>query len=231
MNIGGFIPTSTIDFPGRLAAVIFTQGCPWRCHYCHNPDLALGQAESPHEWEGVKAILERRKSLLDGVVISGGEPLIQKDLIDVLKEIKQMGLEAALHTGGAMVNRFKEALPYLDWVGYDIKAEQLAYASITQVEGSGESAFAGLQALLDSGVDYEVRTTAHWSMMSREELLSLSETLAEIGVKNYVVQIARDGGNLSKELLAHNGSESDFSSGPLSKIGSMFENFSVRVAA
>ncbi len=231
MNIGGFVPTSTIDFPGKLAAVIFTQGCPWRCHYCHNPDLALGQAKSPYDWDGVKQILERRKSLLDGVVISGGEPLIQKDLVDVLKQIKGMGLETALHTGGAMVNRFKETIPYLDWVGYDIKAEQLAYSSITQVDGSGEQAFAGLQVLLDSGVDYEVRTTVHWSLMSPDELLSLSETLADLGVTNYVVQIARDGGNLSKELLSHNGSESDFQSGPLSKISSMFKQFSVRADA
>ncbi len=231
MNIGGFIPTSTIDFPGRLAAVIFTQGCPWRCHYCHNPDLALGQAESPHDWDGIKKMLEQRKSLLDGVVISGGEPLIQKGLVDVLQEIKEMGFESALHTGGAMVHRFSEALPHLDWVGYDIKAEQLAYASITQVEGSGESAFAGLEKLLASGVEYEVRTTVHWSLMSREDLMSLSETLADLGVKNYVVQIARDGGNLSKELLAHNGSISDFDSGPLRKISSMFEQFSVRQAA
>ncbi|THB72835.1 MAG: anaerobic ribonucleoside-triphosphate reductase activating protein [Gammaproteobacteria bacterium] len=230
MNIGGFIPTSTIDFPGRLAAVIFTQGCPWRCHYCHNPILALGQVESPHDWEGVKAMLEQRKALLDGVVISGGEPLIQKDLVEVLKQIKGMGFEAALHTGGAMVNRFKETLPYLDWVGYDIKAEQLAYVSITQVEDSGVAAFSSLQVLLDSGVDYEVRTTVHWGLMSREELLSLSETLADLGVKNYVVQIARDGGTLSKELLAHNGSASEFEAGPLAEINAMFEKFSVRPA-
>lgn len=230
MNIGGFIPTSTIDFPGRLAAVIFTQGCPWRCHYCHNPALALGQAECSHDWEGVKSLLERRKSLLDGVVISGGEPLIQKDLLEVLQDIKGMGFETALHTGGAMVNRFKEVLPYLDWVGYDIKAEQLAYASITQVEGSGEVAFAGLKALLESGVEYEVRTTVHWSLMSPEELLSLSETLVGLGVKNYVVQIARDGDNLSRELLAHDAVAQSFEHGPLRQIGSMFENFSVRVA-
>lgn len=228
MNIGGFIPTSTIDFPGRLAAVIFTQGCPWRCHYCHNPKLALGQLESPHEWSGIKEMLERRKTLLDGVVISGGEPLIQKDLVGVTKEIKEIGYEVGLHTGGAMVHKFKEVLPYLDWVGYDIKTEQLAYESITQVAGSGDNAFVSLQNLLDSGVDYEVRTTVHWSLMTRDELLTLSETMANMGVKKYVVQIARDGESLSKELLAHNGSISDFDSGPLGEIKSMFEEFSVR---
>lgn len=110
--VGGLTPFTTIDFPGRLAAVVFCQGCPWRCGYCHNPHL-LPRREAPDgelSWQALVRWLESRHGLLDGVVFSGGEPLLQRTLYDAVATVRQIGFAAALHTGGAYPNEMGAAL-------------------------------------------------------------------------------------------------------------------------
>ena len=196
LRIGGLTPLTTVDFPGKLAAVVFCQGCPWRCGYCHNPHLLPAKGLNPVtgsttlSWAQVREFLERRRGLLDGVVFSGGEPTSQAAIVSAVREIKAMGLRAGLHTGGAYPARLAELLPHLDWVGFDVKARADDYETITDVPGSSAKTMESLTLLLSSGVDYEVRTTVYPGL-DEDGLCSLARTLAAQGVRRYAVQECR----------------------------------------
>ena len=98
LKVGGISPFSATDFPGKLAAVLFVQGCPWRCGYCHNPHLQERTGHSPITWDSVIALLQRRVGLLDGVVFSGGEPTMDGALGAAMQEVRTMGFAIGLHT-------------------------------------------------------------------------------------------------------------------------------------
>jgi pyruvate formate lyase activating enzyme len=201
LRIGGLTPLSTTDWPGMLAAVVFCQGCPWRCGYCHNPDLIPPRGGHEIPWEDVLAFLHRRQGLLDGVVFSGGEPTLQTGLLDAMRDVRALGFKVGLHTGGAYPQHLATVLPLVDWVGLDVKAPFADYARITGTPGSGERALAGLQQVLESGVAYEIRTTVHPALLADAEVVSLARDLAARGVKNYVIQAFRSQG-CADEVLA-----------------------------
>src|SRR5512138_1671682 len=194
LRVGGLTPLSTTDWPGMLVAVVFCQGCPWRCGYCHNPHLIPAQGESEIPWDEVIAFLRRRRGLLDGVVFSGGEPTAQAGLAAAMREVRALGFKTALHTGGAYPRRLAEVLPLVDWVGLDAKAPFADYARITGVEDSGRSAQASLELLLASGVEHEIRTTVHPALLADAEVLALAHALSGRGVKRYVLQPFRTQG-------------------------------------
>jgi len=188
LEIGGFTPLTTIDFPGRLAAVVFCQGCPWRCRYCQNSHLIPRTADEPFDWGQVLAFLERRQGLLDGVVFSGGEPTLQKALPDAVRSVKAMGYQVGLHTAGPYPKRLEKVLPLVDWVGFDIKSLARDYAAITNAAGSGAKALTSARLVLESGVGCEFRTTVHPALLDGEDLLALARALADMGVEHYVLQ-------------------------------------------
>jgi anaerobic ribonucleoside-triphosphate reductase activating protein len=199
LRIGGFTPFSSADWPGRFVAVVFVQGCPWRCRYCHNPQLQRrdrAAALAPH-WADVLAWLPRRVGLLDGVVFSGGEPTVDPALADAVAAVKALGLRVGLHTAGAYPQRLQALLPLLDWVGLDVKAplaDARMYGHITGVRGSAKPVQRSLQVLRDSGVDFECRTTAHPSMLSEAALLTVGRELGTATVPRWALQIARSTG-------------------------------------
>lgn len=120
LRVGAITSFTTIDFPGKLAAVAFIQGCPWDCTYCQNPWLRPFKFDPQYEhesWESLIALLSRRKGLLDGVVFSGGEPLSDPALPAAIKAVKSQGFLVAVHTSGAYPAVLKEILPDIDWVG------------------------------------------------------------------------------------------------------------------
>lgn len=174
---GGFVPFSAIDWPGKLSAVVFLQGCPWNCGYCQNPDLIDMKAPGETSWADVRTTLEQRVGLLDGLVFSGGEPTRQRALLDAVLELKELGFGAALHTSGAYPDRLKALLPHVAWLGLDIKASPSRYAEVTRRAGSGEKAWASLDLVVASGVDYEVRVTVDPTIMT---LADVEEIVAEI---------------------------------------------------
>ena len=151
--IGGVEPFTTVDFPERLAAVLFCSGCPLRCPYCHNPELQNFKSEPFITWERFVEFLIDRKKLLDGVVFSGGEPLAQPDLYESMKFVKDLGYEIGLHTSGVNVSRLEQVLPLVSWVGFDVKTVFDAYE--TRIPHSRRETV----ALVKSGVDFECRTT------------------------------------------------------------------------
>ncbi|MEN6585388.1 MAG: anaerobic ribonucleoside-triphosphate reductase activating protein [Sulfuricella sp.] len=188
LQVGGLTPLTTTDFPGQLAAVVFCQGCPWQCGYCHNPHLIPRGGETMQGWDDVMTFLKRRQGLLDAVVFSGGEPTLQSGLADACREVRALGFRTGLHTAGPYPARLAEILPAIDWVGMDIKAPFAEYDRITGVPGSGERARESLVRLLDSGVDYEIRTTVHPALLGAAQLDELARELAALGVRRYVLQ-------------------------------------------
>ena len=227
LRVGGLTPLSTTDWPGMLAAVVFCQGCPWRCGYCHNPDLIPPRSENEVPWEEVMVFLRRRQGLLDGVVFSGGEPTLQAGLVDAMREVRALGFKIGLHTGGMVSKRLTEVLPLVDWVGMDMKAPFADYVLTTGVAGSGERALEGLQHVIASGVDHEIRTTVHPALLPDSDLVRIGHALADQGVKHYVIQAFRSQG-CGDEALRQNAVRER----PLQDVGEelagLFENFSVR---
>ena len=191
LRIAGFTPLTTVDFPGELAAVVFCHGCPWQCRYCHNAHLLGDEDLAPIAWADIRAFLEQRRGLLDAVVFSGGEPTVQGDLATAMAKVKALGFKVGLHTGGPAPERLARLLPWLDWVGLDIKALPEDYTAITGVAGSGERAWASLQQLLAASVALEVRTTLMPGWRFAEELRPLMDRLAAAGVTRYALQALR----------------------------------------
>ncbi len=201
LPVGGVVPFTTVDLPGRLAAVAFLQGCPWRCGYCHNPHLQASDARPAVEWEAWLDWLDGRRGLLDAVVFSGGEPTAHSGLIEAMHTVAARGYAIGLHSGGAYPRRLASALELVEWIGFDVKAPESDYAAITGVEDSGTAAFASLRAVLASGVAHEVRTTVHPSLLSGERLLRLAAELAAAGVRRWVLQPFRPDGCADASLV------------------------------
>ncbi len=227
LRVGGLVPLSTTDWPGRLAATVFCQGCPWACGYCHNPHLIPARGGDGHDWATMLGFLELRRGLLDAVVFSGGEPLYQRGLESAVAAVRDMGFEVGLHTGGAYPERLRRLLPSLDWVGLDVKASFDDYDRVTGVPASGKRARLSLAHLLASNVDHEIRTTVHPLVFSRDSLLRLAEELAAMKVDRYVLQAFRPVGCNDASYL-------DESAGQLleadlcRRIGARFRCFEVR---
>lgn len=229
LKVGGVTPFTATDYPGQLAAVIFVQGCPWRCGYCHNPHLQERTPASPVPWHDVRALLERRIGLIDAVVFSGGEPTMDPCLADAILETRSLGFKIGLHSGGTHPERLRSVLPMLDWIGLDIKAGFADYERITRVRDSGTPALGCLKDVLASGVDYECRTTAHPDLLSEHELKALAGALAGMGVRNYALQVFRPVGCNDAALNAR--MVSDYPSAALTDhLSDLFSSFTLRTA-
>ncbi|CBJ35835.1 anaerobic ribonucleoside-triphosphate reductase activating protein [Ralstonia solanacearum] len=187
--IGGLTPFSSVDWPGQLAAVVFIAGCPWRCHYCHNPHLQL--RERRLHWTQVMAFLQRRRTLLDAVVFSGGEPLSEPRLPQLIAAVRELGFKAGLHTGGIYPARLAAVLPMLDWVGLDIKTTASRYDALTGRRGSAAPVATCLDQLLQSNCAFECRTTWHPDWLPEPELLELAQDMKQRGVKHFALQAYR----------------------------------------
>lgn len=230
IRVGGLVPMSTADFPGQLAAVVFLQGCPWRCRYCHNPHLIPATAPTGIGWSEVRAFLSRRRKLLDAVVFTGGEPVFQRDLPKAIAEAKKLGFKTGLHTGGGYPSRLETLLPDCDWIGMDIKAPFASYERVTGVPGSGEKARASAMRLIESGIDYEFRTTVHPQLLGEDEIIQMCRELAGLGAKRYVLQEFRAQGCADTELCNDHRENPVVNEAMLSRLRSMLPDLSVRRA-
>ncbi|MCC7327088.1 MAG: anaerobic ribonucleoside-triphosphate reductase activating protein [Burkholderiales bacterium] len=202
LRVGGFVPFTTTDYPDALAAVVFCQGCPWRCAYCHNPHLQPPRGDAEDDFARILDWLSTRRRLLDAVVFSGGEPTAQAALGRAIDDVRAQGLLVGLHTGGAYPRRLASVLPRVDWVGFDVKAPGDAYSSVTSVDGSGRAALASLDLVLAAGVAYEVRTTVHPQLTPAAALMRLAGELASRGVIRWALQPFRPTGCADEALVA-----------------------------
>ena len=178
MKIGGLIKFTLIDFPGRPAAVIFTQGCNFRCCYCHNPELVY-----PHLFtetaaqEEIMAFLKRRQGSLEGVVISGGEPTLFDDLPAFMAQIKALGYALKLDTNGTRPDMLQELVDkkLVDYIAMDLKAPLEKYSLITGVETNPSILTRSMDIIRQSGVEYEFRTTYDKDVLTDADIEALKQ--------------------------------------------------------
>lgn len=194
LKVGGLSRFSATDWPGKLAAVVFVQGCPWACSYCHNPHLQPRASDATLQWGDVERWLQGRFGLLDAVVFSGGEPTLDPALPQAIATVRALGFAVGLHTAGMYPRALRAVLPQLDWVGFDVKALPADYAAVTQVRDSGTPVQESLQALLESGVAYEVRTTLLPGVHDAAHVDALSRWLQMQGVAHFALQQFRSTG-------------------------------------
>jgi pyruvate formate lyase activating enzyme len=225
--IGGIVPFTTIDFPNKFSTVVFCQGCSWRCRYCHNPHLQPFTQDNTFKWDEFESFLKKRKGLLDAVVFSGGEPTLQPNLLSAIIRVKEFGFQIGIHTGGIVPARLKKMIPFVDWVGMDIKAPFAKYERITGRKDSGILPKQSAELLIHSNVLYEFRTTVHPDLLNEEDLLEIGDSLSQMGAKSFVLQKFRSTG-CNDEMLNNSCTSTSFSKPLTSKLQSLFESFSVR---
>jgi len=191
MRIGGLVPCSLVDFPGKIAAVIFTQGCNFRCLYCHNPHLVYPELFTRSvPWEYIKEFLEKRRGLLEGVVFCGGEPTIQDDLLDRVREVRSLGYAVKLDTNGSRSQTVSDVLPYLDYLAMDIKAPWgPRYSYVCGVRVDEREIQRSIDLIRRSGIPYEFRTTVHPEYLPREEIEKIRTLL--MPEEKYIIQNVR----------------------------------------
>lgn len=188
MRIGGFQPSSLIDYPGTLCAVVFTVGCNFRCPYCHNPELVFETPEREIPHEEVLIFLAARKGLLPAVTVTGGEPTVHEDLPEFLAKIKSLGYLVKLDTNGSnpkMLARLAEE-KLIDYVAMDVKAPRKKYAQVAACAVNTGAVRESIDFLLSGALEYEFRTTVVRSQLSLEDLERIGEEIA--GAKRYFLQ-------------------------------------------
>jgi pyruvate formate lyase activating enzyme len=191
MRIGGFQRFSLIDYPGKVSAVVFTQGCNFRCPYCHNPELVNPELfNKPISEKKVLSFFEMRRGLIDSVVITGGEPLLQSGLKDFLMHIKKMGYLVKLDTNGSQPQKLKELLTegLLDYIAMDYKGPLGTYRKIVRVEINPADIKRSIELVTSSDIPYEMRTTV-FSGLSKDNLIETMTELYTLKVKSYFLQM------------------------------------------
>lgn len=247
--IAGVTPFSTVDWPGKLAASVFLQGCPWNCGYCQNFAIIDPRVPAGYEEADLWELLGRRRGLLDGVVFSGGEPTRQAALVPAAQRVRDLGFLVGLHTGGAYPQRLVQLLEagLLDWVGLDVKGLAQNYPQVVgraQARQAGTDAWRALNLVLAAHragtlPDYEVRVTAYPGTDARDTnpsaLPALARALHERGVERLALQQARPDGTRPEfqELCARDQSKS-FATDLATQAGelkAMFTHFEFRGSA
>jgi len=189
MKIGTIQRFSLIDFPGRICAIVFTQGCNFRCPYCHNPELVepslygTGMAESD-----LLAFLDRRRGKLDAVSITGGEPLLQRGLIMFIEKVRALGYLIKIDTNGSFPLVLKEMLDkgLLDYIAMDVKAPLERYGDVVKAPVNPESIAHSIRLIMNSGVDYEFKTTVVSSLLTGRDVEKIGTLIT--GAKRYYLQ-------------------------------------------
>ncbi len=188
MLIGGLQKSSLIDYPGKISAIIFTQGCNFRCPYCHNPEIIKQDSATALAVAPILDFLNTRKGKLDGVVITGGEPTLQNDLPEFIKQIKNMGFDIKLDTNGTNPKMLKQLIEtkLLDYVAMDIKAPISKYKQVVCANVNTENILQSINILENSNIEHEYRTTVVSSQLSLTDFEQISEIIK--GSDKYYLQ-------------------------------------------
>jgi len=190
IKIGGLQKTTLIDYPGKIACTIFVVGCNFRCPFCYSPELVLPEKIKNQPQISEKELfefLEKRKGLLEGVVICGGEPTIFQDLPEMIEKIKKMGFDVKLDTNGSNPEMLKELIEkkLLDYVAMDIKGPKEKYSFFSGKDVNISSIEESIQILKEDKVDYEFRTTLAPGL-EREDIIKIAEWIGP--AKRYILQ-------------------------------------------
>lgn len=178
MRIGGFQKTSLLDYPDKISAIVWTSGCSFCCPFCYNKKLAFGTAELFPQDE-ILSYLAKRKNLLEGVVISGGEPLLQDDLTDFIKAIKSLDLLVKIDTNGDFPGKLEELLEQhlIDYVAMDVKAPKKKYSKISCVDVNLSKIESSINLIKTKAPAYEFKTTFVPNLLTKEDIVEIAEWL------------------------------------------------------
>ena len=201
MKIGGLMKLTLLDYPGKVACTVFLEGCNFRCPFCHNSDMA--QCKSPDEMndEEFFGFLNKRQGILDGVCVSGGEPLMCDDVFGFLEKIKALGYSLKLDTNGSFPERLKKAVEsgFCDYVAMDIKNSPQKYGVTAGCDGiSFETVKESIDFLKKSGIPHEFRTTVVKDFHTTADMEEIAEI---VGGSPYFIQPFRDGETVMKQGL------------------------------
>lgn len=205
MRIYGLQKMTLLDYPGHVACTVFTAGCNFRCPFCHNASLVTGVMDNPpYTEQDIFDFLTKRKGLLDGVAITGGEPMVQPDIAEFIRKIKDMGYLVKLDTNGSFPEKLKAVIDagIVDYVAMDIKNCKEKYAATA---GTGEQTVPNIEKsiklLLENKVDYEFRTTVAAELHTAEDIENAARMIS--GAKRYFLQVFKDSGDiLSDDVLS-----------------------------
>ena len=204
MQIHGLNKTTLLDYPGHLAATVFTGGCNFRCPFCHNKTLVLEADTQPTLKEGeILEYLKKRKGILEGVCITGGEPTLQKDLPEFIEKIKALGLKVKLDTNGYRPEIIKalHQKGLIDYIAMDIKSSLDNYPVVTEIPGLDISKIQeSINYIIDNFNDYEFRTTVVKEIHTKDEILKIKELIK--GAKKYKLQNYRDSEGVIKPIYS-----------------------------
>jgi pyruvate formate lyase activating enzyme len=194
MEICGFQRVSLIDYPGKVASIVFVSGCNMRCPFCHNSDLALKNYSKLHiyQQDAILRKISESQKFIDGVEITGGEPTLQADLADFISKCKEIGLLVKLDTNGSNPKKLRELIgrKLIDYVAMDIKTE-LEQGKYSKAMGVSSAAIfknieESIDLLLNSGIDYEFRTTVVPGLVTKEDILGIANHIN--GARAYYLQ-------------------------------------------
>ena len=197
MRIDGLQTLTLLDYPGKVACTVFTSGCNMRCPFCHNASLVCGEVPPFMEKEEFFAFLKKRTGVLDGVCVTGGEPLLQEGLIPFLLEVKEKGFTTKLDTNGLLHDRLRAVVEAgaVDYVAMDIKNCKARYAETAGVPGLDLAPIEkSVQFLMEGSVDYEFRTTVVKELHNKADFDEIGRWLK--GVKRYFLQSFKDSGDI-----------------------------------
>ncbi len=230
LRVAAVTPFTSIDYPGKLSAVVFVRGCPWKCVYCHNPWMQPRAAHAGDEsWERVERLLAKRKGLLDAVVFSGGEPCVDPALSSAIDAVRAVGMSVGLHTSGAYPRHLAQVIDRVDWVGLDVKAvpgDEAHFRRVVQVAGGSNAFLESFRIVRDAGVDFEARMTVHPALFDEGQVLAAARWLAARGTRTFALQIYRKAPGIETGLDPVTGDWPG--EDVLSQLKGLFENFILR---
>lgn len=199
MNIQGYQKLTLLDFPGKTACTVFTGGCNLRCPFCHNAGLVRTPLAEQNATQEVLQYLAQRRGILDGVCVTGGEPLLQPDLADFLRDVRDLGYAVKLDTNGTLPDRLAALLAegLVDYVAMDVKSSPQGYGLATGADMDVAVYDRSIQILRDSGLPHEFRTTAVGGIHTPADFAAIGQWLA--GADAYYIQRFVDSGQLLGE--------------------------------
>lgn len=210
--VGGIQKLSLVDFPGHVAAALFTAGCNMRCGYCHNPELVLPERLAPSiPIDDIMLFLQSRVGRLDGVVVSGGEPTIHDDLPELIRRIKALGYDVKLDSNGTRPEMIRQLIDdkLIDFVAMDIKGPLEKYQTIAARPIDLDAVQETIALLISSGIGHEFRTTIVREQLEPSDFHKVGEMVR--GAKRFALQHFRPGSTLAPQFeQASTFSESEF---------------------
>ena len=192
----GLQKLTLLDFPGRVACTVFCKGCNFACPFCHNASLVNGGGELPYSIQDIVAFLKKRTGILDGICLTGGEPLLGDGMLEVASEAKKLGYQVKLDTNGSFPEKLKLAIDkkLVDYVAMDIKAPLSKYPQVCMNDSVTEAVRESVSFLKSSAVEFEFRTTVAATLHEAADFTEIGKWIAP--VERYFLQPFADSGDI-----------------------------------